>query len=320
MKKKKTPKNKLANKYSDWLPLKSEIGDDGNAIPSFEDDGGAYENRVFPQFTLKNIKTRFNTDVFLRVLKKEKDAKIALVMALNADEELKYAFGYHDALPESHLTIPAYTSGSLYNYLDKDLTFTTIYRKSSAILTLSESFEKCIGYLSSKKRKKNFLLRYTSNRDGTTDCFMIKEFAYTKFEKNIAKFVNKDLLIGLSPDYYGLSAASPDTLILNKDFEFDIKKIIKRLKPLAEEKRKEVMAFATEDEMKRKKELQKAIGTHIYLLSHKQIKEQISKSRMDGSVLFQFPIKKGRQDISQQPIASTVSDIDLDYYCFVFSD
>ena len=35
MKKKKTPKNKLANKYSDWLPLKSEIGDDGNAITLF---------------------------------------------------------------------------------------------------------------------------------------------------------------------------------------------------------------------------------------------------------------------------------------------
>ena len=135
MKKKKTPKNKLANKYSDWLPLKSEIGDDGNAIPYFEDGGGAYENRVFPQFTLKNIKARFNTDVFLSVLKKEKDAQIALVMAVNADEELKYAFGYHDALPESHLTIPAYTSGSLYNYLDKDLTFTTIYRQSSAIVS-----------------------------------------------------------------------------------------------------------------------------------------------------------------------------------------
>jgi len=313
--KEKILKNKLANKYSDWLPLKSEIGDDGNAIPSFEDDGGAYENRVFPQFTLKNIKARFNTDVFLRVLKKEKDAKIALVMALNADEELKYAFGYHDALPESHLTIPAYTSGSLYNYLDKDLTFTTIYRQSSAILILSESFEECIGYLSSKKRKKNFLLRYTSNRDGTTDCSMIKEFAYTKFEKNIAKFVNKDLLIGLAP-----SAASPDTLILNKDFEFDIKKIIKRLKPLAKKKRKEVMFLATEDEMEKKKELRKAIGTHIYLLSHKQIKEQISQYRMDGSVLFQFPIKKGRQDFSQDPIASTVSDIDLDYYCFIFSN
>ena len=267
MKKKKTPKNKLANKYSDWLPLKSEIGDDGNAIPYFEDGGGAYENRVFPQFTLKNIKARFNTDVFLSVLKKEKDALIALVMALNADEELKYAFGYHDALPESHLTIPAYTSGSLYNYLDKDLTFTTIYRQSSAILTLSESFEECIGYLSSKKRKKNFLLRYTSNRDGTTDCSMIKEFAYTKFEKNIAKFVNKDLLRGLTP-----SAASPDTLILNKDFEFDIKKIIKRLKPLAEEKRKDDAARKAQNIRIKKQKEEGVVNPHYegWLYSKRQ--------------------------------------------------
>ena len=50
-------KKVIQHKYNDWLPLKSEIGANGKAIPHFEDNGGKYKDRIFPQFTLSNIKT-----------------------------------------------------------------------------------------------------------------------------------------------------------------------------------------------------------------------------------------------------------------------
>ena len=37
-------KKVIQHKYNDWLPLKSEIGADGKAIPHFEDNGGKYNN------------------------------------------------------------------------------------------------------------------------------------------------------------------------------------------------------------------------------------------------------------------------------------
>jgi len=84
----------------DWLPRPNEIGKDGKAIPHFKDGGGAYKKRVFPQFTLENIKKKFNTDTFLDELirydsikgsKYNKNIIEAIIKALNADEELEYA-------------------------------------------------------------------------------------------------------------------------------------------------------------------------------------------------------------------------------------
>ena len=292
-----TKNTELVNKHNDWLPLKSEVGADGKAIPHFEDGGGAYKNRVFPQFTLKNIKARFNTDVFLDELIRynslkenyySKDLISTMIKALNADEELKYAFEYDEILPEMDLILPSYTSGSLYNYLDNDLTFTTIFRATSVILELSESFETCYGFLSSKKRKKNFLLKYSSNRDGSTNCYMIKEFNYTGFIKEASKFINKELL-------EDIKVIAPDNLVLNKNFEFDLKKIIKTLKPLTKKKRDQAMDFIDED-INEKKELQKITGTYIYLLTTQQINKQISEFKMDGSIRFSFPMKRGKPD------------------------
>ena len=315
-----TEKNKLINKYNDWLPLKSEIGTDGKAIPHFEDGGGAYKNRVFPQFTLKNIKARFNTNVFLDELVRynsmkenyyHKDLISAMIKALNADEELKFAFEYDEILPEMDLILPAYTSGSLYNYLDNDLTFTTIFRASSVILELSESFETCYGFLSSKKRKKNFLLKYSSNRDGTTNCYMIKEFSYTGFIKEASKFINKELL----EDIKGIP---PDNLVLNKDFKFDLKKIIKILKPLTKKKRDGVMFLINEDDENfyEKKQEQENTGTYIYLLSTQQINKQISEFKMDGSIKFSFPKKRGKIDFSADAKLYSGSKLEIkaDYF------
>ena len=149
----------IQHKFNDWLPLKSEIGADGKAIPHFEDNGGKYKDRIFPQFTLANIKKRFNRQIFLNELVKYnslkknhyyKDIILALIKALNADEELKWAFEYDEILPEYDIITPLYTSGSIFNNLDKDLNFITIFRCTSVILELSESFETCFGLLSSK--------------------------------------------------------------------------------------------------------------------------------------------------------------------------
>ena len=95
---------------NDWQPLKSEIGEDGKAIPWFEDNGGLYKERVFPQFTIKNIKRRFNKKVFLEQLKPEKSLKTCLVKALNGDPELEYAFEYDEILPDHDIITPSYTS------------------------------------------------------------------------------------------------------------------------------------------------------------------------------------------------------------------
>lgn len=295
----------------DWLPRPNEIGKDGKALPHFEDGGGAYKKRVFPQFTLENIKKKFNTDTFLDELirydsikgpKYNKDIIEAIIKALNADEELKYAFQYDEDLPEVDLTLPAFTSGNLYNYLNKDLTFTVIFRSTTVILELSESFEICYGFLSSKKRKKNFLILYESNRDSSTDCYMLKEFAYSKYKTNISKLVNKELLSGIN-------SFAPDTLVLNKDFKFDLKKIIKKLQPLCEKKRSE----ETEELIVR----QKNTGTHIYLLDSKQINKEISLGRMNGSVLFSFPSKRGKPDFSKDAKLSELSKIRLKPYYFI---
>jgi len=91
---------KNQHSLNDWQPLKSEIGKDGKAIPWFEDNGGLYKERVFPQFTIKNIKRRFNKKVFLETLKSEKSIKTSLAMALNGDPELEYAFEYDELLPD----------------------------------------------------------------------------------------------------------------------------------------------------------------------------------------------------------------------------
>jgi len=292
----------IQHKFNDWLPLKSEIGADGKAIPHFEDNGGKYKDRIFPQFTLANIKKRFNRQIFLNELVKYnslkknhyyKDIILALIKALNADEELKWAFEYDEILPEYDIITSLYTSGSIFNNLDKDLNFITIFRCTSVILELSESFETCFGLLSSKKDKKNFLIKYSSNRDGSTNCYLIKEFKYKGFVKEISKIVNKEII-------KEIKIIAPDNIILNKDYKFEIEKILKILKPLTKKKREDFLIFvsADDEDYEEKQEQQKLTGTYIYILTPQQIKKQISEYKMNGSIMFSFPIKRGKPDLS----------------------
>ena len=300
-------KSEINNSYDDWLPLKSEIGENGKAIPWFKDNGGSYKKRVFPHFTIKNIKKRFNKEVFLEKLKSEKNIKTCLAIAFNGDPELEFAFEYDELLPERDIILPAFTSGSLFNYLNNNLTFITLYRHETIILELCESFSDCVGILLDNKTKKSFLLHYHSNRDGTTDCYLDKEIKYSNFtkDKNLQKYINKQIL----SRFY----ISPDTVILNNEYSWDINKILNKLKPLAKAKRNQELGYLSEDDddYLEKKEGQKYTGTYIYLLKTKQINHQISIGKMDGSIRFSFPIKKGKLDLMATPKLYSGSKITL---------
>ena len=50
--------------------------------------------------------------------------------------------------------------------------------------------------------------------------------------------------------------------------------------------------------MQEKQEQQKLTGTYIYILTPQQIKKQISEYKMNGSIMFSFPIKRGKPDLS----------------------
>ena len=306
-------KSEINNSYDDWLPLKSEIGEDGKAIPWFEDNGGSYKNRIFPQFTIKNIKKRFNKEVFLEKLKSEKNIKTCLAIAFNGDPELEFAFEYDELLPEHDIITPAFTSGSLFNYLDNNLTFITLYRHETTILELSESISDCVGILLDKKTKKSFLLHYSGNRDGTTDCYLDKEIKYGNFakDKDFQKYINKQIL----SRFY----ISPDTVILNSEYSWDINKILKKLKPLAKVKRNQELDYLSEDDEDylEKKEGQKYIGTYIYLLKTKQINHQISIGKMDGSIRFSYPGKRGKPDFMSTPKLYSGSKIVLKSNYFI---
>ena len=301
-------KTEYKEKYTDWLPLKSEIGEDGKAIPWFEDNGGLYKERVFPQFTIKNIKRRFNKKVFLEQLKSEKSIKTCLAMALNGDPELEYAFEYDELLPDHHIITPSYTSGSLFNYLDNDLTFTTLYRHTTTILELSESISDCLGILIDKKSKKSFLLHYSGNRDGTTDCYLDSELKYGNFvkDKNLQKNINKQLL----SRFY----ISPDTVILNKEYKWDINNILKKLKPLAKDKRSQ--EYNDPDHLEEKGR-PKDIGTYIYLLKNNEINKQVALGKMDGSMMFSYPIKRGKADFTADAKISPYSEIQIKHDYFI---
>ena len=80
---------------------------------------------------------------------------------------------------------------------------------------------------------------------------MLKELSNKNFEKEASDLSNKAILEDIK--FY-----APDNLVLNKDFKFDVKKIIKKLKPLTLKKREEVLDFASDDEIEEKKELQKS--------------------------------------------------------------
>ena len=241
-------------------------------------------------------------------LKPEKSLKTCLVKALNGDPELEYAFEYDEILPDHDIIIPSYTSGSLFNYLDNDLTFITLYRHTYTILELTETISDCLGILTDKKSKKSFLLHYHSNRDGTTDCYLDSEIKYGNFvkDKNLQKNINKKLLSSF--------LLSPDTIILNKEYKWDLNKILKILKSLAEDKR--AQEYNDPDYLE-EKERPKDIGTYVYLLKSNEIDKQIALGKMDGSLRFSFPTKRGKIDISADAKISPYSEIEIKHDYFI---
>tara|TARA_B100000886_G_scaffold279495_1_gene203546 strand:+ start:38 stop:463 length:426 start_codon:yes stop_codon:yes gene_type:complete len=140
---------------------------------------------------------------------------------------------------------------------------------------------------------------------------MIKEFNYTGFIKEASKFINKELL-------GDIKIIAPDNLVLNKNFQFDLKKIIKILKPLTKKKRDQAMDFINEDDedFNEKKQAQKNTGTYIYLLSTQQIDKQISEFKMDGSIKFSYPMKRGKIDFSADAKLYSGSKLEIkaDYF------
>lgn len=302
----------IKHKFSDWLPLENEITKDEKY--GF-DNTDLYKQRIFPQFTIKNIKKRFNKDVFIKELTNPKNGsvKLSLAISLNGHRELEYAFEYDELLPDMDLILPAYTSGSLYNYLDNDLSFLTLFRTNLTILELAESWGDCVGILSDKKQKKSYILHYSGNRDGTTDCSFVKEIKYGNFKKDkeLSNFLNKKIIDRLF--------IAPDTVILNKDYKWDLKKMFKILKPKTKEKRDQFLDFIDEDEddYHEKQKEQKNVGTYFYLLNSNQINNQITNSKMDGSIRFSFPKKRGKIDFSADAKISPYSEIEIKHSYFI---
>ena len=65
-----------------------------------------------------------------------------------------------------------------------------------------------------------------------------------------------------------------------------------------------------------KKQEQENTGTYIYLLSTQQINKQISEFKMDGSIKFSFPKKRGKIDFSADAKLYSGSKLEIkaDYF------
>ena len=132
-----------------------------------------------------------------------------------------------------------------------------------------------------------------------------------KKDKELSKFLNKKLFDRLF--------IAPDTIILNKDYKWDLDKMFKILKPKTKEKRDQFLDFVDEDENDylEKKQQQKNVGTYFYILSSNQINNQITDSKMDGSVRFSFPKKRGKIDLSADAKISPYSEIEIKHSYFI---
>ena len=173
---------------------------------------------------------------------------------------------------------------------------------------MTETISDCLGILIDKKSKKSFLLHYSGRRDGTTDCYLDSEIKYGNFvkDKNLQKNINKKLLSSF--------LLSPDTIILNKEYKWDLNKILKILKSLAEDKR--AQEYNDPDYLE-EKERPKDIGTYVYLLKSNEIDKQIALGKMDGSLRFSFPTKRGKIDISADAKISPYSEIEIKHDYFI---
>ena len=95
--------------------------------------------------------------------------------------------------------------------------------------------------------------------------------------------------------------------------------MFKILKPKTKEKRDQFLDFFDEDEnyYLQKKKQKKNVGTYFYILSSNQINNQITDSKMDGSVRFSFPKKRRKIDLSADAKISPYSEIEIKHSYFI---
>ena len=286
-----------------WQRLESEKVPEGNKDfdLSFNLDE-QLRSRVFPQFTFINIKNKFNLSIFLNEVINTKDIKLSIIRAIDADDDLVEGIDYHELLPEYDLILPAYTSGSIFNQLNKDLSFITIARFQTVIKGLGESIEKAYGILKSKKDNKYFFIHYHNDREGKTYCNLLCELNKNDCLKIPLKKISNEIKKWKSN--YDI----PDRIVLNKDYKWnfnEIKKIINLSVKQKIESALEFVDYNPSDKRKRSsspkeyldswREEQKyeeaLIGCRIYLLTQKEIEKETAKGRGTGSV--RFSLKKG---------------------------
>jgi hypothetical protein len=303
-------KTKSKKDNLNWQRLESEKVSEGKE--DFDLDWNLLEQfkkRVFPQFTFKNIKNKFDSSKFLKEVINTKDIKLSIIRAIDADDDLVEGIDYHELLPEYDLILPAYTSGSIFNQLDKDLSFTTVTRFQTVIKGLGESIEKAYGILKTKKNNKYFFIHYHNDREGKTYCDLICELNKNDCLKIPLKNISNEIKKWKSE--YDI----PDRIVLNKDYKWNFNEIKKVINRSVKQKIKSALEFVDYDPSDKKKRSSAAkeyldswreeqeyneasIGCRIYLLTQKEIDKETNKGRGTGSV--RVSLKRG--DVSQDSL------------------
>jgi len=296
-----TTKSKKEN--LNWKRIESEKVPEGNK--DFDLDWDLLEQfkkRVFPQFSFKNIKKKFDSPKFLNEVINTKDIKLSIIRAIDADDDLVEGIDYHELLPEYDLILPAYTSGTIFNQLDKDLSFITVARFQRVIEGLGESQEEAYGILKSKKNNKYFFIHYHNDREGKTYCDLVCELNKNDCLKIPLKRISNEIKKWKSE--YDI----PDRIVLNKDYKWNFNEIKKIINLSVKQKIESALEFVDYDPSDKKKRSsnpkdyldnwrkeqnynEALIGCRIYLLTQKEIEKEIDKGRGTGSV--RFSLKKG---------------------------
>ena len=211
-----------------WKKLE---GDEGKWDIEYHKDYDNYLIRVLPQLTLKNLKNKFNKSKFLRELTKKfisdkrQFVEQALIKAIDADEELEfYIFQDHlhmeeqvkrrvgDSYPKNHSKdmMTLYYTGKIFNQLSQDLSFN--FLACFGDYTNSDAF----GILHSKSAGLSYFISYQSNSYGAHDQWVCH--FYGKKESVIKRAVK---------DITNRHNFARVPLVFNKEFDWDLKKIIK---------------------------------------------------------------------------------------------
>lgn len=267
------PNSGVKKTLLNWKKLDIEyLGDQG------KEDKYSYLIRVLPQLTLKNLKSKFNKSKFLReLINKRQFVDQTFIKAIDADEELEY-YIFHEPFDEgfyvSHKLkvgeemsdgskyvfieglypknysinmMDFYYTGKIFNKLSKDLSFN--FLACFGDYTNSDAF----GILHSKSTGLSYFISYLSNQAHETwTC----DF-YGK-KKSVIKRALKDIT---SRNY-----VTDVPLVFNKEYDWDLKKIIKSYSILYNDRKQTEIETA-----KLLEEKMVAFSWSMILCSHKDI-------------------------------------------------